>query len=54
MVSDAMTLACASLSKLEVNTKGLPLVIDKMAKLAACAESWLSIAEGLFPAFTHV
>jgi len=54
MVSDAMMLACASLGKLEVDAKGLPLAINKVAELAACAESWLSIAEGLFLAFTHV
>ncbi len=53
-MSDAMMLACASLGELEVDTKGLPLAINKVAKLAAHAESWLSIAEGLFPAFTHV
>jgi hypothetical protein len=49
-----MTLAVTPFGKLEINTEGFALAVDKVAKLAARAESWLTVAEGLLPAFCHV
>ena len=54
MVSGAVMSACACFKELEVDTEGLPLAIDEVAKLVAHAESWLSITEHFLLALSHV
>jgi len=49
-----MTLAVTPFGKLEVDTEGFALAVNKMAKLAAGAECWFAITEGLLPTFCHV
>jgi len=49
-----VTSACACFKELEVDTEGLPLAIDEVAKLVARAESWLSITGCFLSALSHV
>jgi hypothetical protein len=53
-MAGAMTLAGATLGKLEVDAEGFPLAVGELSQFATRAEGWLAIAECLLAALPHV
>lgn len=53
-VTYVVALAGATFVELEVDAKGLPLVVDQVAELGTGAEGGFSIAKRLLAALSHV